>query len=91
MFEQTFSELKNRLQSGYNLREVLNLIDELRFQSLAVETHGRASQRQQYDLSVKNPHNKDEAALRTPAEILEEMKALDKESAAILATIKGLI
>lgn len=30
---EIFSELKNRLQSGYNLREVINLIDELRFQS----------------------------------------------------------
>lgn len=29
---QIFSEIKNRLQSGYNLREVINLVDELRFQ-----------------------------------------------------------
>ena len=27
---EIFSELKNRLQSGYNLREVINLIDELK-------------------------------------------------------------
>ena len=32
---EIFSELKNRLQSGYNLREVINLIDELRFRSHA--------------------------------------------------------
>jgi len=30
---EIFSELKNRLQSGYNLREVINLIDQLRFRS----------------------------------------------------------
>jgi type I restriction enzyme M protein len=30
---EIFSELKNRLQSGYNLREVINRIDELRFRS----------------------------------------------------------
>jgi len=30
---EIFSELKNRIQSGYNLREVLNLIDELRFRT----------------------------------------------------------
>lgn len=30
---EIFSELKNRLQSGYNLREVINLIDELRFRT----------------------------------------------------------
>lgn len=28
-----FSELRNRIQSGYNLREVINRIDELRFQT----------------------------------------------------------
>ena len=30
---EIFSELKNKLQSGYNLREVINQIDSLRFQS----------------------------------------------------------
>ncbi|MBU4287913.1 MAG: type I restriction-modification system subunit M [Proteobacteria bacterium] len=30
---EIFSELKNRIQSGYNLREVVNLIDELRFRT----------------------------------------------------------
>src|ERR1035437_183763 len=30
---EIFSELKNKIQSGYNLREVLNRIDELRFRS----------------------------------------------------------
>ncbi len=35
---EIFSELKNRIQSGYNLREVINRIDELRF-STHVEKH----------------------------------------------------
>ena len=30
---EIFSELKNRIQSGYNLREVINYIDELRFRT----------------------------------------------------------
>ena len=30
---EIFSELKNRIQSGYNLREIINLIDQLRFQT----------------------------------------------------------
>ncbi|KAF3976847.1 MAG: N-6 DNA methylase [Methylococcales symbiont of Iophon sp. n. MRB-2018] len=30
---EIFNELKNRIQSGYNLREVVNLIDELRFRT----------------------------------------------------------
>jgi type I restriction enzyme M protein len=44
-----------------------------------------------YDLSAKNPNKKEEAALRSPQEILEEMKALDKESADILISILELI
>lgn len=43
------------------------------------------------DLSVKNPNKKEEAALRQPQAILEEMKALDDESAEILNSILGLI
>jgi len=30
---EIFSELKNKIQSGYNLREVINLVDTLRFRS----------------------------------------------------------
>lgn len=30
---EIFSELKNRIQSGYNLREVINCVDELRFRT----------------------------------------------------------
>ena len=44
-----------------------------------------------YDLSVKNQHKKNETVLRSPDEILEEMKALDKETADILKTIRGLV
>jgi type I restriction enzyme M protein len=44
-----------------------------------------------FDLSVKNPHRKQENNLRDPQTILDEMKALDEESAEILETIKGLL
>jgi len=44
-----------------------------------------------YDLSAKNPNKKEETALRQPQEILEEMKALDEESAEILNSILDLI
>jgi type I restriction enzyme M protein len=44
-----------------------------------------------YDLSAKNPNKKEETALRQPQEILEEMKALDEESAEILNSILELI
>ena len=44
-----------------------------------------------YDLSVKNPHKKDETALRKPQEILDEMKALDEQSAEIMKVIGELL
>lgn len=44
-----------------------------------------------YDLSVKNPHKKDETVLREPGKILDEMKALDEEAAGIIKKIKGIL
>jgi len=44
-----------------------------------------------FDLSVKNPNQKEEVHLRSPHEILEEMRALDAESAEILNAIIGMI
>jgi type I restriction enzyme M protein len=44
-----------------------------------------------FDLSVKNPNKKEETALRQPKAILEEIKALDEESAEILNSILELI
>ena len=44
-----------------------------------------------YDLSVKNPNGGEVATLRTPQEILDEIAALDAESAEVLATIRELM
>jgi len=44
-----------------------------------------------FDISAKNPNKKEEAALRSPQAILEEMKALDEESGEILNSILELI
>ena len=44
-----------------------------------------------FDLSVKNPNKKEEAQLREPKEILEEMKKLDEESEKILNSIKEIV
>jgi type I restriction enzyme M protein len=44
-----------------------------------------------FDLSVKNPNKKVEAALREPQEIVEEMKALDDETSEILNSIMELV
>jgi type I restriction enzyme M protein len=44
-----------------------------------------------FDLSAKNPNKKEAAALRQPQQILEEMKALDEESALVLNHILELL
>ena len=50
---EIFSELKNRVQSGYNLREVINRIDELRFRT-NVEKHEMSHL---YESKIKNMGN----------------------------------
>lgn len=44
-----------------------------------------------FDLSAKNPNKKEEVILRTPKEILKEIKILDKESADVLDSILELL
>jgi type I restriction enzyme M protein len=44
-----------------------------------------------FDLSAKNPNKKEETLLRQPQEILEEMKALDKESADIMDKLEVMV
>ena len=44
-----------------------------------------------FDLSAKNPNKGEESALREPLEIMDEIAALDAESAEILAGIGGML
>jgi len=44
-----------------------------------------------FDLSVKNPNNGGEVKHRSPQEILDEIAALDAESAKVLEKIRGLL
>jgi len=44
-----------------------------------------------FDLSVKNPKGGEEIAQRSPQEIIEEIAALDAESAEVLVSIKALL
>lgn len=44
-----------------------------------------------YDLTVRNPNAPEAEALRSPQEILDEIAALDAESAEILARVRALI
>ncbi len=44
-----------------------------------------------FDLSVKNPNGGEEIAHRSPAAIMDEIAALDAESAEVLGNIRGLL
>ena len=44
-----------------------------------------------FDLSVKNPNGGEEVTHRSPADIMDEIAALDGESAEVLATIRALL
>lgn len=44
-----------------------------------------------FDLSVKNPNGGEEVTYRTPQQIMDEIAALDAESAEVLAGIRGLL
>ncbi len=50
---EIFSELKNKIQSGYNLREIINLIDELHFRT-HTEKHEMSHL---YEAKIKNMGN----------------------------------
>jgi len=43
------------------------------------------------DLSVRNPNKAEESAVRDPQDIIDEMAALDAQSAEILERIRGLL
>ena len=43
------------------------------------------------DLSVKNPDGGEEVVHRSPQDIMDEIAALDQESAEVLQTIRGLL
>jgi type I restriction enzyme M protein len=44
-----------------------------------------------FDLSVRNPNSGEEIAHRSPAAIMDEIAALDAESAEVLGSIKALL
>ncbi|HMY49259.1 MAG TPA: N-6 DNA methylase, partial [Rhodocyclaceae bacterium] len=44
-----------------------------------------------YDLSVKNPNGGEAVIHRSPQEIMDEIAALDAESAEVLGKIRGLV
>jgi type I restriction enzyme M protein len=90
-----------QLQPGRNMGKTnpLNDDDLAEFVSLQMVSEDSprswsvdiASEAATFDLSVRNPNGGETAALRSPAEILHEIAALDAESAALLGTIRALL
>jgi type I restriction enzyme M protein len=75
---EIFSELKNKVQSGYNLREVINLVDSLRFQT-SVEKHEMSHL---YEDKIKNMGNagRNGGEYYTPRPLIRTIvKVLDPE------------
>ena len=63
------------------------LTDSLKSWSVEMKTIDKAT----FDLSVKNPNGGEEVVLRSPEDILDEIAALDAESAEVLVAIRGLL
>ena len=91
-----------QLAPGRNLGKTTPLSEADLAEFVTLQKHGQSSEKSwtvklsdidntTYDLSVKNPHKGEEAALREPQEILEEMKALDRETAVILNGIMEML
>ncbi len=51
----------------------------------------RKIDRSSFDLSVKNPNGRGEAVHRSPQEVMDEIAALDSESAEVMERIKALL
>jgi type I restriction enzyme M protein len=47
--------------------------------------------RETFDLSVRDPNGDEEVTHRSPQEIMDEIGALDAESAGVLGKIRGLL
>ena len=79
---EIFSELKNKIQSGYNLREVINRIDELRFRSHA-EKHEMSHL---YEDKIKNMGNagRNGGEYSSPLPIAEGKQSVDRISSRML-------
>ncbi|MBI2060088.1 MAG: N-6 DNA methylase [Nitrospirae bacterium] len=58
--------------------------------SWSVDTHA-LSEVEGFDLSVKNPNGGEEIVHRSPQKIMDEIAALDAESAEVLSKIRGML
>jgi len=74
-----------------DLKEFVKLQDTFENSEKSWTVKIAAVDQETFDLSVKNPNGGKEAPLRDPREIIEEIAALDTESAKILDGIRGML
>jgi type I restriction enzyme M protein len=74
-----------------DLAEFVKLQESLADSSKSWSVDVKSIDKETFDLSVKNPNGGEEIAHRSPQEILEEIAALDAESAEVLANIRALL
>ena len=113
---EIFGEIKNRIQSGYNLRQVwfyqfdpgrnmgktnpfndADLAEFIALQKTKADSPKNwsvdvaAIDPKTFDLSLRNPNGGEEIAHHSPQEIMDEIAALDAESADVLTVIRKLL
>jgi type I restriction enzyme M protein len=74
-----------------DLAEFIGLQKSLTDSPKSWSVDAKSIDQETFDLSVRNPNGGEDKAHRSPQEILDEILALDAESATILQTIKGLL
>lgn len=74
-----------------DLEEFIKLQKKFKDSDLSWSVDVSTVNRENWDLSVKNPNGNDEVIHRSPAEIIAEIEALDAENQAILQRIKALL
>ena len=79
---ETYTESMAHAAMGWSNSELAHAFADFIRQSIDQET---------YDLSVDNPNDNEEVTHRSPQDIMDEIAALDAESAELLATIRGLL
>ena len=74
-----------------DLEEFIELQKKFKNSDLSWSVDASTVNQETWDLSVKNPNLDDEVIHRSPAEIIAEIEALDRENQVILQRIKALI
>jgi len=74
-----------------DLAEFVKLQKTFADSSKSWSVNAKSIDQKTFDLSVKNPNGGEEVAHRSPQKIMEEIAALDAESAEVLETIKALL